>query len=188
MKYTTRRNISLFIAGVLLIASISVFFGLDWPVLREIRELSSKLAQERVQYEEQFQAVQTAKSIINQYKTLTGVSQAISLSVPRGPEIQNVISQLDNLAVQSGLDVQNISFETPAVSSLGEQRGGIALENRILVVSLALSGSYQSFKTWLNAIESNIRLMDVKNISFSSFGGGVIDQFNFKVVLTSYYQ
>lgn len=187
MKYTTRRNISLFISGALLIASIAIFFVLDWPVLKEIRELSSKLAQEKVQYEDQFQAVQTAKSIINQYKTLTGVSQAISLSVPRGPEIQNVISQLDNLAVQSGLEVQNISFETPAAPTIAERGRELAVENRILRVSLALSGSYESFKVWLNAVESNIRLMDVGNISFSSFGGAE-GFFNFKVVLNSYYQ
>ena len=90
MKYTTKRNISLTIVLVLVGAALGVFFGLDWPAFQKIGELNGKIAQEKIQYQDQYEAVQIAKSIINQYKSLSGVSQTISLSVPREAEIQNI--------------------------------------------------------------------------------------------------
>ncbi len=190
MKYTTRRNISLLISLALMVAALVVFFSLDWPTISNISESSKKLSQVKAKYDEQFQSVQVAKSIINQYKSLSGVSQTISLSVPRGPEIQNVVAQLDNLASQSGLEVQSINFDMPTLSALVAERGDqLAKKNRILNISLSLNGSYESFKTWLSSVESNIRLMDVENISFASLGGATgVGRFNFKVSLSAYYQ
>lgn len=191
MNYTIKRNISLLISVTFLIGALVVFFALDWPIFGQIREINKKIAQEEAQYSEQFQAVQTAKSIINQYRGLTGVSQTISLSVPLGTEIENVVAQLDNLATQSGLEVQGINFETPSLPTLKNKNGAeIAQQNKILRLTLSLGGSYESFKTWLASVESNIRLMDVKSISFSSLGGEGqgADRFNFKVGIDAYYQ
>jgi Tfp pilus assembly protein PilO len=191
MNYTTRRNISLLLAAGLLLAAVIVFFALDMPVFREIGDTNDKIAQEQAQYDEQFQAVQTAKSIINQYRGLASVSQAISLSVPRGAEIENIISQLNNIAAQSGLEVQGVNFETPSLPTIkGGSQANLAEKNKILRISLTLIGSYESFKVWLSSVETNIRLMDVGDISFSSLGGDdqSANRFNFKVTLDTYYQ
>lgn len=189
MNYTTRRNISLLVSALLLIGALGVFFGLDWPAFAKVREVNKKIAQEQAQYNEQFQAVQTAKSIINQYRGLASVSQTISLSVPRGPEIQNVVAQIDNLAIASGLSVQSINFETPSVPTLKQKSSkNLTQENRILKITLTLDGSYESFKTWLASAESNIRLMDIKNIAFASLGGANPNRFSFKVGMEVYYQ
>lgn len=192
MNYTTRRNISLIVSLILLIGALVVFFTLDWPIFSQIRQINKKIAQEQVQYDEQAKAVQTAKSIVAQYNGLKAVSNTISLSVPRGTEIENVIAQLNNLASQSGLEVQGINFETPSLPTLKDKKAAtnIAKENRILRLTLSLSGSYESFKTLISSIESNIRLMDVKTISFSSAGGEGQggNRFNFKVGIDAYYQ
>jgi Tfp pilus assembly protein PilO len=190
MKYTTKRNISLTIVLALVGAALGVFFGLDWPAFQRIGELNGKIAQEKVQYQEQYEAVQIAKSIINQYKSLSGVSQTISLSVPREDEIQNIIAQINNISLQAGLTTQSINFQSVTVTQ--PKKDVLVKNNQITRIDVSLLGSYESFKTWLSAIEGNIRLMDVQKISFSGVSGADSTKnqstFNFKVSLNVYYQ
>ena len=190
MKYTTKRNISLTIVLVLVGAALGVFFGLDWPAFQKIGELNGKIAQEKIQYQDQYEAVQIAKSIINQYKSLSGVSQTISLSVPREAEIQNIIAQINNVSLQAGLTTQSINFESVTVTQ--PKKDVLVKNNQITRIDISLLGSYESFKTWLSAIEGNIRLMDIEKISFSGISGSDNTKnqgmFNFKVSLNVYYQ
>ncbi len=190
MKYTTKRNISLVIVFILVGAALGVFFGMDWPAFKSIGELNGKISQEKTQYEEQYEAVQIAKSIINQYKSLSGVNQTISLSVPREAEIQNVLAQINNISIQAGLTTQSVNFENMTV--IQPKKDVLVKNNQITRIDVSLLGSYESFKTWLSAIEGNIRLMDVQKISFSGISGSEITKnqgvFNFKVSLNVYYQ
>jgi len=65
-----------------------------------------------------------------------------------------------------------------------------------VALTLSLNGTYESFKTWLEAVETNIRLMDITNISFSGVkttptergSGAGFNFFNFSVALNLYYQ
>lgn len=190
MKYTTKRNISLVIVLILVGAALGVFFGMDWPAFKKIGELNGKISQEKAQYEDQYEAVQIAKSIINQYKSLSGVNQTISLSVPREAEIQNIIAQINNISLQSALTTQSVNFDDLTV--VQPKKDVLVKNNKITRIDISLMGSYESFKTWLSAIEGNIRLMDVKAISFSGISGTENTKnqgiFNFKVSLDVYYQ
>lgn len=190
IKYTTKRNISLFIILILVGGALGVFFGMDWPAFKKIGELNGKISQEKTQYEDQYGAVQVAKSIINQYKSLSGVNQTISLSVPREAEIQNVLSQINNISLQAGLTTQSVNFENVTVTQ--SKKDVLVKNNQITRIDVSLLGSYESFKTWLSAIEGNIRLMDVETISFSGISGSESTKnqgiFNFKVSLNVYYQ
>jgi len=190
MKYTTKRNISLVIVLILVGAALGVFFGMDWPAFKKIGELNGKISQEKAQYEDQYEAVQIAKSIINQYKSLSGVNQTISLSVPREAEIQNILAQINNISLQAGLTTQSVNFENVIVTQ--PKKDVLVKNNQITRIDFSLMGTYESFKTWLLAIEGNIRLMDVEAISFSGISGveGTKNQgiFSFKVSLNVYYQ
>jgi len=190
MKYTTKRNISLVIVLILVGAALGVFFGMDWPAFKKIGELNGKISQEKAQYEDQYEAVQIAKSIINQYKSLSGVNQTISLSVPREAEIQNIIAQINNISLQAGLTTQSINFENLAVTQ--PKKDVLVKNNQVTSIDISLLGTYVSFKTWLSAIEGNIRLMDVETIAFSGISGVESTKnqgiFNFKVSFNVYYQ
>jgi len=190
MRYTTKRNLSLTLSVIFLAGALVVFFVLDWPIFKKIGELNKKINQEQTQYENQYKAVEVAKSIINQYKSLLSVSQTISLSIPRDPEVQNLLAQLENITTQSGLALQNINFENIG-ATLPQSQKDIVKSYRTLRLTLGLLGNYESFKTWLGAIENNIRLMDVVKITFtglSSEAQKTTGLFNFKVILNVYYQ
>jgi Tfp pilus assembly protein PilO len=118
------------------------------------------------------------------------VNQTISLSVPREAEIQNIIAQINNISLQSALTTQSVNFDDLTV--VQPKKDVLVKNNKITRIDISLMGSYESFKTWLSAIEGNIRLMDVKAISFSGISGTENTKnqgiFNFKVSLDVYYQ
>jgi Tfp pilus assembly protein PilO len=193
MKYTARRNISLALSFVFLVLTLIVIFVWAWPAFKEVGDLNKKINEEKSQYDTQYKAVQIAKSIIDQYKSLISVSQTISLSIPRGAEIQNLLAQLDNITMQSGLSLQSINFENVGVltSPSKQSASNIVQGYKTLRLTLGLMGNYESLKTWLNAVESDIRLMDIVNIAFAGLTSDSQKNsglFNFKVVLNVYYQ
>lgn len=193
MKYTARRNISLALSLVFLVLTLIVIFVWAWPTFKEVGDLNKKINEEKSQYDTQYKAVQIAKSIIDQYKSLISVSQTISLSIPRGAEIQNLLAQLDNITTQSGLSLQSINFENVgALASPSKQSASNIVQGyKTLRLTLGLMGNYESLKTWLNAVESDIRLMDIVNIAFAGLTSDSQKNsglFNFKVMLNVYYQ
>lgn len=193
MQYTARRNISLALSFVFFVLALIVIFVWAWPAFQEVGVLNKKINEEKSQYDTQYKAVQIAKSIINQYKSLISVSQTISLSIPRGAEIQNLLAQLDNITTQSGLSLQSINFENVGVltSSSKQSAQNIVQSYKTLRLTLGLTGDYESLKTWLNAVESDIRLMDIINIAFAGLASDSQKSsglFNFKAMLNVYYQ
>lgn len=192
MKYSAKRNLSLVISGIFIILALIVFFSMLWPTFAKINELNKKITQEQAQYDSQNEAVQIAQTIIGQYKSLVSVSQTISLSIPKDIEMQNLIAQINNISSQSGLLLQSIGFEDVSANAVINSKS-IVQNYRTLKLSISLTGSYDSFKSWLGAIENNIRLMDVEAISFAglssnSNSSGNTGLFNFKVTINVYYQ
>lgn len=187
MRYTTKRNISLIISLIFLIGALAVFFMFVLPILKDIRELNKKLAQEKKHYEVQLQAVQTAKSIINRYRSNLSFAQDVSTALPRDPDIQNLIKQLEIISQESNIEIKDLSFEKIASLPISEE-GELVQPYQTLIINLNLLGTYEDFKTWLSAVEANRRLMDVNKITLG--GGGVegVEKLNFNVGLSVYYQ
>jgi len=194
MKEITKRNISIIFIVILFGATIIIFFLLTWPALTKIFDLNYNLNQIKNEYEKQNRAVQLAKSIIEQYKNLNDVNQMISLTMPRTEELYNVLVQLNKISENSGLIIQNLSLQksTPTSISTSTNQQELIKSMQTIIITLSLNGTYESFKTWLEAIETNIRLMDITSITFASltYGekSGGANFFNFKVNLNLYYQ
>ncbi len=191
MKETSKRNISLIIVILIFGVALVVFFSLSWPNLTKVFDLNSQLNETKKEYTNQSQAVQLAKSVIEQYKNLNDVNQAVSLIMPKTDELYNVIVQLNKISESSGLSIQDLSLKEENSSATQKQQGLIK-PAKILTLNITLLGNYESFKTWLEAIETNMRLMDIKSISFS---GTTLSEktttsnfFTFKVSLDIYYQ
>jgi len=195
MKETIKRNISLALIILFFISAFIVFFNYTWPSLFKVLDVNNELNAVKKEYAKQSQSLEMAKQIINQYKNLANVSQMLSLTLPKSEEIYNVITQLNKISQNSGLLLQNISIQPSSQTSSTTSTNKIESlmsKPQIVTITLNLVGTYESFKTWLEAIETNIRLMDITNINFS----GMINQekstnpniFNYSVTLNFYYQ
>ncbi len=192
MKETAKRNISLILVIVFFGAAMIVFFTLSWPNLTKVFDLNFILNESKKEYEIQSQSLQLAKSIIEQYRNLNNVNQAISLTMPKTDEIYNIIVQLNKIAESSGMSIEGVSLKEVINNELETSNQNLIKPYQTISINISLKGSYESFKTWLESVETNIRLMDVKSVSL---GGASLSPdkqtnnfFNFNVNLDIYYQ
>lgn len=195
MKESTKRNLSLILIIVFFIVAFVVFFNYTWPALLKVLDANDKLKVVKQNYAKQLQSLQMAKQIIDQYKNLTNVNQTISLTLPKSEEIYNVITQLNKISQNSGLLLQSISLQRSAPTSQTTsttKTESLINKPQTITLTLNLVGTYEAFKTWLEAIETNIRLMDITNINFSgvlsSEKSTTANIFNYRVTLNTYYQ
>jgi len=202
MKESEKRTISIIIILALFIGAAIVFFTMTWPMFDQVLKDNKNLALAKAEYQKQAEAVRLAKTIVDQYKNLTDVNQMISLTMPRSEELYNAIVQLNKISEDSGLSIQSIALQKISSATTASSKTSSASSQSLLkspqqvALTLSLNGTYESFKTWLEAVETNIRLMDITNISFSGVkttptergSGAGFNFFNFSVALNLYYQ
>ena len=202
MKESEKRTISIIIILALFIGAAIVFFTMTWPMFDQVLKDNRNLALAKAEYQRQVEAVRLAKTIVEQYKNLTDVNQMISLTMPRSEELYNAIVQLNKISEDSGLSIQSIALQKISSATTASSKTSSASSQSLLkspqqvALTLSLNGTYESFKTWLEAVETNIRLMDITNISFSGVkatptergGDAGFNFFNFSVALNLYYQ
>lgn len=102
--------------------------------------------------------------------------------LPKGDQIPELLIQLDALAKESGLGMTSISI-TPGA----EEEGALY---KTLNISVAVTGSYDNLKKYLDKVEKNMRIMDVTSIDFSAtpvVPEGPVDVFSYTINIKTYY-
>lgn len=88
------------------------------------------------------------------------------LILPPDEERANLLSSLDSLASANGLSTLKIFFEQESVSAQGAESKKSDFDT--INVRMSMRGSYISFKSFLTAIEKNLRVTDIVSADFSS--------------------
>lgn len=161
---------------VLLIAFIAILFLVDWPAYNKFVFLNSETERYKNLLEEEKELLAKVNQLKEIYESREDELKKVYYSLPAGKEIPNLIVQFEALASENGLILESLDFT--------EQES-----RKTLSVSLSISGTYQSFESFLEALEFNVRLMDVQSIDFSSAETEVGSSiFTFDVKLIVYYQ
>lgn len=80
------------------------------------------------------------------------------------PKVPELLTQIDQIARESGLAVTKLSYSIADAEALGEQ----ALPYSVVVVNLGTLSTYDQITTFLSRLEEAARLVDVINYRFSS--------------------
>lgn len=188
----------------ILIISVLIFLGivflLDLPAYNKFAFLSGEVEKYSKLLEEREEFIVKVAQLKDVYESRKSEIKKAYYSLPFEKDIPNLIVQFEALASENGLILENLNFfeEKPKKTSAVEWTEGGAeplpeIEPRktykVLKVVLGATGSYQSLRGFLGALEYNVRLMDVKIIEFSSeekeFEQGL---FTFDIQLEVYYQ
>lgn len=191
----TKKNI---IILILIFAFVVVLFLLDLPAYDNVNLLRGEVKQ----YKEFLKAKEELAVKVNQlkqvYESRKDELDRVSYVLPTGRDIPNLIVQLEALASENGLILEQLNFIEPKKSTLitEAEDGNPATEletakgYKTLGISLSVSGSYQAFGSFLQALELNIHLMDIKSIDFSVVQTEAPESavFTFVISLETYYQ
>lgn len=115
--------------------------------------------------------------------------------LPPKPDSGNILVALERIARDRGARLRRVDFIKDSSQQAAQQAGPATGPARIAVkeeaaanaisYSFALSASYEAFRSFLAALEKNLRVADVTDISFT---GGSSNLFEFTLKAKSYYQ
>lgn len=185
------KNIIVFILILILIAVV-VF--LDVPKLQQILNLRQQAEEQKEIFLEKQNLLVKIEELSKSYQEGKKNLEKINHILPSGQDIPNLIVQLEALAFEGGLVLENIRFSLPEEKKAGRAqevrtKKEVALEDyNSLTVDLSLIGDYSAFKNFLKAVEDNIRLMDITSISLSPEAREESQLFNFNLQVKTYYQ
>lgn len=109
----------------------------------------------------------------------------LNLVLPAESDLPGLFVQMDRIAANNGFALGNIDIAEEGGAAPAEPAAAGGLNNQIRKLNISISllnGSYEDFLNFLDDIEYNLRLMDVKAVAFSGS-----EKSNFVVNLTTYY-
>jgi Tfp pilus assembly protein PilO len=169
-------TITLFIAVVL-----AGVFALNpsWKKFNEARTLESqaKLKQANLTSEESMME-QFIKEFKENEKHVATANTALPV---KGASVESILANLDEMARSSGLALSDVILinnsdpdKKPAANSVQNQE-----------ISFVAAGTFPAFKNFLLLLESNLRIIDIRDISFEVNEDGVAE---YRMSFVTYYQ
>jgi len=186
MKPAVKRTVSLLVSALVLIAAVVGYVILVKPAYREILQLRGVLKSKSDFFNEQSLAIGKVDNMILQYQGASKLQDTVSLSFPLKEDLASLFNQLRTLAELSGLrieifGVKPLSFQSLVAAPLIKNVG-------TLQVSLRVTGSYEAFKQFLGGLETNVRLMNVQQITIERLGSAAANLFSYNLLVNTYYQ
>jgi len=184
--------------GILILGFLVSVLFLDIPMVQEVLNINKEAKYQQELLAQKTDFIRTVEKLMEKYKNNQEILQKLDSILPNNKDIPNLLVQIEALANDSGIvfnDMAISAAEEKASSKAQEVRTGEVSQGNLptgysaVSISLKLSASYESFKSFLRAVENNLRLVDVDSISFSNQakeeGNNVFD---FEMVLKTYYQ
>ncbi|MCK4454366.1 type 4a pilus biogenesis protein PilO [Candidatus Parcubacteria bacterium] len=155
------------------IISLAVVLLTFFVILPKYEELNSKnlqVEEKRFEFdtlEEYFRELSLKYEELGKYESEMA---KIDSALPDNPNIASVFYFIQNMAEENGISLISVSLTSSPIRRAGVEqlKESDVKENRFFV---NVAGSYSSFKDFLSALEKSARLIEVEEISFSSFRG-----------------
>jgi Tfp pilus assembly protein PilO len=109
----------------------------------------------------------------------------IETVLPSSLNFVKLISQIDTLAANYGISINNISSKevNPSTGTLAENTEPQKTYNSS-IIGFSFIASYDKFKTFLNDLEKNMRVMDIRSAQLETKENGV---YSYNVEFETYW-
>ncbi len=165
IKESNKRMLSLLFAFLLLLVSLYVFSSYVRPAFEDVKALRDQLLSKQDYLAAQTEAKATIDKLFAEFEKSAGVMDVLSTALPQGKNLSQSVFQIQALTGLNNLQLKSLSVElTPSnaaskktlVKTVGKMR-----------ISVKLTGDYNGFKNFLQALEANVKLMDVAEMDIS---------------------
>ena len=174
-----KKNIIVLISILIFVA---ILFLLDLPTYNKVVFFRNEIKNYQNFLKEKEELLAKVNQLKQSYESRKDEIDKTYYVLPLEKDIPNLIVQFEALVSENGLVLESINFK-PATA---EEKA--AKSYKALDVFLSVGGNYQSFIAFLQALEFNVRLMDIQSADFSSKESEVAGTFIFDVNLVVYYQ
>ena len=200
------------ILGLLLIlSSLLVYFELVQPAYNEAQHVKAQKNGLQTFLDSEKIVVTRVQQLMNSYEGQLAIQKVVSDVLPASRDIAGALAQFYGLAQNNGLSSRSFGIsvaptsqrKNAAITDIGISQVSdfaTSLQKGFNSISfeLQLDGSYENLKSFLSALETNIRIFDVQKVEFRTVAnigtgksGGAsepADLFSYSVVVKTYYQ
>lgn len=191
MKYLSKRFISILLSFVFFAGALVLYVNFIKPVYQEIKSDQGKLAamqQKSMEYKEVFGKL---KQVLASIKQSPDLQSRISIAFPLSSNVGNSMNQITAVALANGLAITSIDIsDAPVIPAVAAEPGAVTLVKGVGVLrnAIRVSGSYAQIRTFLQGVESGVRISSIKAVKFDKAPNIPGDVINATVEIETYYQ
>lgn len=154
MKTPTKTIIITVILIIILVVTLTFIF---WPAIKEIKNISEKIYQERFELEKKYLAGQNLKKSVADYEKVKGHLEELETIFVKKEEELKFITSLENLAEKNQIEQKII---------LNIQKEETKNLSKTIPIQLNLRGNYLNLLEYLRDLEVLNYYINLKNVSF----------------------
>ncbi|MBI5147864.1 MAG: type 4a pilus biogenesis protein PilO [Parcubacteria group bacterium] len=167
MKASSKRIFSILGSGVLFITALVIYALFIRPEYDNVQRLRSEVASRSQAVEQQKDVIKQIQRLLQEYQSVARLQETLSLALPQESDVAEALNQLNGAAQIGGLAIQSAAVQSLAIrpsSAPIKSAKGIGT----LRFNTKISGDYEQIKRFLQMLETNVRLMDVKSLKIES--------------------
>lgn len=169
---------------VIIVLVISYFIIIKPKYDATMAAIKINIEQQQKIYNDQYKKLTSLKTVAELYKKISPTDlKKFEGVLPDNYVKERLFGELEEIITQSGFILDSVTIEKPAEADAAKE-GKPLLPTKIGTINLQLSLSaidYAGFKNLLKLLESNLRLFDVTNVTFSPEGNSAT------LTLSTYY-
>ncbi|MBN2197890.1 type 4a pilus biogenesis protein PilO [Candidatus Wolfebacteria bacterium] len=187
MRSSGKRIFSILVSILMLIGALFIYATFMKPAYSQIKNLRTEVSSRLDFINKHENYIQEVKKVLNEYQNITEITQTTSLILPINRDIALGLNQINGIAFLNNLSIELLGVQEMAISPSSQLSFIKGVGN--LRFNLRLVGSYENFKSFIQAIETNITLIDLVSLKIDPIlGGGAAKNFNYTIILNTYYQ
>ncbi len=188
----TRYIISL----VLMIAAGAIFFLYTKPTYDGVQVEAAQIAEYDAALQKAAELQAVKQNLLTKYNNFDPQSlERLQKLLPDHVDNVALILDLDNLAGQYGLGLENVDVSTPASAATSKSAvgaaGGAGLKYDSVTISFSTRGTYPKFLDFMQSLEKSLRVVDLVALSIDQDGTGPAQgsepQYAYKLTLRTYW-
>lgn len=177
---------------VSLVFATALVFLLITPFWLSIKGLKQELVSKKEEVIKIEELLAKTQQLNQEYGEVSKDAEKVFLSLPIEEDIPHLLVQFDTLAAANGLLFESIGFgDLVGVDQLSAGQAKRTISSFLsLPLNVEIMGSYEAFKLYVDALEKNIRSMDVNGIKFAPRKVGqeeISGIFDFSLSVDVYY-
>lgn len=189
MRASTKRVLSILLAVTFFIASLVLYSSFISGVYESTQRLRGEIATRTKLVKDQEAAVRQVQKIIAEFQGVARLTDTLNLSLPPQQQLPQALNQIRGIAAANNLTLQSMGvevlpFRVPpagAIAGLAKGVGTLRVNARIL-------GTHESFRAFLQTLETNVRIFDLFRMDIAHGGQPNQNLYVYILAVDTYYQ
>lgn len=182
------RNI---ISIIIIVISLASFVVLVKPQYDEIKEMQSTDSELSGVLDNARRLQELRDALLEKRKNLASADVSrLEKVIPENAENVKLILEFEEIADNNDLSIESASATRDEVDGSAGEDQGFDIDSKdygIITLDFTLSGGYSEFISFLEDLERNIRITDLRSLSIAPPGGDASQDYQYQLSIDTYW-